>query len=278
MPIPKTEEIVKLIPKILTQEREYRRRDIINIVKEYLISKGVVNQKDLEERLKTGPIKLDNRIEWAIYKLFSQGKLKRTKKATYRLASVNVEEKDYDGERSYSDLTEGQSPEEYMSEIYKEITENLKQRLLYVLKQKTPDKFERVVLELLKKMGYGEPVETKKTKDEGIDGIIKGDKLGIEEIYIQAKRWEEQKVGVDIVNNFIGALSRKGVNAGVIITTSDFTPEAYKAVEEVRSRGIKIVLINGDKLASLMIDYNVGVYTRYTYGIKDIDENFFEEV
>ncbi|MDW8030042.1 MAG: restriction endonuclease [Armatimonadota bacterium] len=273
MPIPKFDEIVRLIPTVLEQGREYRRRDIVRAVREYLIEKGMVGQKELEERLESGPLRLDNRIEWAIHKLLSQGRLERTRRATYRLL-----EKNYMGEERLSGHMEEQSPQEQMDEAYKLLTDDLKSRLLDLLKKLPPDKFERVVLELLKKMGYGEPVETKKTRDEGIDGIIKGDKLGIEEIYIQAKRWEEQNVGADTINSFIGALARKGVNAGVIITTSDFTPEAYRAVEEVRSRGTKIVLINGDKLASLMIEYGVGVYTRHTYEIKDVDENFFEEV
>lgn len=277
MPIPKFDEIVRLIPTVLEQGREYRRRDIVKAVREYLIEKGMVGQKELEERLESGPLRLDNRIEWAIHKLLSQERLERTKRATYRLVDVSLE-KNYMGEERLSGLMEEQSPQEQMDEAYKLLTDDLKSRLLNLLKKLPPDKFERVVLELLKKMGYGEPVETKKTRDEGIDGIIKGDKLGIEEIYIQAKRWEEQKVGADTINSFIGALARKGVNAGVIITTSDFTPEAYRAVEEVRSRGTKIVLINGDKLASLMIEYGVGVYTRHTYEIKDVDENFFEEV
>lgn len=287
MAIPTTKEISDIMAEILSQGQVYRRRDIIKAVKEHLINNKIVVEEDLYEMLESGVPKLDNRIEWAIYILLSQGKLKRIGRATYVVLSAtpsvapsvtpSVTPCTVTKEELLKCILEEQSPEELMSILYKKLTEDLKARLLDQLSVEEPIKFQRIVLKLLKKIGYGEPVKPKPTRDEGIDGIVKGDKFGIEEIYIQTKRWSDQKVGSDVIDNFIGAIKRKGGNKGVIITTSDFTDDARRAVEQIRSSGTKIVLIDGNTLANLMIEYGVGVYTRYIYEIKDIDENFFRE-
>ena len=130
----------------------------------------------------------------------------------------------------------------------------------------------------MEKTGYGKAVETTKTKDEGLDGIIEGDRLGFEKIGLQAKRYSDSPVSVKSVNEFIGSLNRKGLKKGVFITTSRFTSEALRASEEASIGGIKLSLIDGYKLAKLMIEYNVGVYVKERYEVKAIDENFFENL
>ena len=135
-------------------------------------------------------------------------------------------------------------------------------------------------MDVLIKMGYGnfrnEAKEiTKKSNDGGIDGIINQDKLGLDKIYIQAKRWKDGVVGRPELQKFVGALSERQAIKGIFITTSDFTKEAKEYVEKVSQN---IILINGNMLSKLMIEYNVGVQINYTYEIKKIDNDYFEMI
>ena len=128
-------------------------------------------------------------------------------------------------------------------------------------------------------MGYGgefsdSGIVTKPTRDDGIDGIIKEDKLGLDTIYIQAKRWDKGTVGRKEIQAFVGAINMKHASKGVFITTSTFTDEAKKCAKEVQS---KIVLIDGEQLCKYMIEYNLGVSPRQVYEIKQIDSDYFEE-
>ena len=131
---------------------------------------------------------------------------------------------------------------------------------------------------MLKKMGYGqiEP-RIKNTRDGGIDGIINQNALGLERVYIQAKRWKGN-VGGPQIDAFAGALTRRGANKGVLVTKPNFTPDAKKVAEDVSKGGTALRLIDGNKLAELMIKYRVGVVTEYTYETKKLDENFFADV
>ncbi|MHC8509479.1 MAG: restriction endonuclease [Rhodospirillales bacterium] len=144
----------------------------------------------------------------------------------------------------------------------------------------TPAFFEQIVVDLLLAMGYGgssdNPGRTLgKSGDGGVDGVIDQDALGIDQIYIQAKRWKDgNKVGVGEVNGFAGALDRKKAQKGILITASSFTEDAEKAVKEMSSR---IVLIDGDELARLMIRYEVGCRKEDTLHLKKIDEDFFDD-
>lgn len=122
-------------------------------------------------------------------------------------------------------------------------------------------------------MGYGEFIETSKSNDGGIDGIINEDKLGLDKIYIQAKRFNEGKVREKDIRNFIGAMSGD-TNKGVFVTTSEFDD---KALEKARSAHHKIICIDGKKLVTLMHEFNVGIQVKTTYDIKQIDEDFFDE-
>ena len=133
--------------------------------------------------------------------------------------------------------------------------------------------FEKVVLKLLKKMGYGDFIETSKSGDGGIDGIINEDKLGLDKIYIQAKRFNENKVREKDIRNFIGAMSGD-TNKGVFVTTSLFDKGAE---EKAKNAHHKIILIDGNKLVDLMHEFNVGVQIKQTYEVKQLDEDFFME-
>ena len=121
-------------------------------------------------------------------------------------------------------------------------------------------------------MGYGDFVETSKSGDGGIDGIINEDKLGLDKIYIQAKRYNDNKVREKEIRNFIGAMSGD-TSKGVFVTTSTFDESAVKKAHDAHHT---IILIDGNKLVQLMHEYNVGVQIKDTYEIKEIDEDFFE--
>lgn len=165
------------------------------------------------------------------------------------------------------------TPTESLEQAYNAINNDLQEELLATILEQSPTFFERLVLKLLEKMGYGKGIVTQRSGDEGIDGIINEDKLGLDIIHIQAKRYKpDNKVGRPLMQGFVGALDGAGVNKGVFITTSSFTKEAldYKSSK-------KIAKIDGKQLTQLMIQYNVGVTTEYTYEVKKIDKDFFEE-
>ncbi len=171
-----------------------------------------------------------------------------------------------------------QTPEEILGDAYEELNRNLKQELLESIKGASPDFFEDLVVDLLVKMGYGGSrsdagQSVGGSGDEGIDGIIKEDKLGLDAIYIQAKRWENT-IGRPEVQKFAGALQGQRAKKGILITTSTFTKEAVQYASNIES---KIVLIDGEKLAQLMIEHNVGVSTTASYEVKQIDTDYFEK-
>lgn len=152
------------------------------------------------------------------------------------------------------------------------IEAQVKSDLLDKLKNTDPFYFEKVVLTLLGRMGYGESVETPKTGDRGIDGIINQDNLGLEKIYIQAKRYSENKVREKDIRDFIGAMSGN-TTKGVFVTTSEFDRQAIKKAYDAPHT---IILIDGRKLVELLYQYGVGVQVQNTYEVKAVDENFFE--
>ncbi len=178
-------------------------------------------------------------------------------------------------ERRSKEIVES-TPEEVLDEAYQEMRNNLAQELLDAIKQSPPSFFERVVVELLVRMGYGGSHQDAaravgRAGDEGIDGVIDEDRLGLDVIYIQAKRWDST-VGRPEIQKFVGALMGKKAKKGIFITTSAFSPDAVSYVSNI---DYKIVLIDGTRLAELMIDYDVGVSTVTTYQIKKVDNDYF---
>ena len=165
------------------------------------------------------------------------------------------------------------SPQDLIDSGFFSIETEVKTNLLERLKEIDPYYFEKVILILLKRMGYGDFVETSKSNDGGIDWIINEDKLGLEKIYTQAKRYNENKVREKDIRNFIGAMSGD-TSKGVFITTSTFYDSAIKKAREAHH---SIILIDGPKLVDLMHSYNVGVQVKTVYEVKELDNDFFEE-
>ena len=173
------------------------------------------------------------------------------------------------------------TPEEQIEGAYQQMRSALVEDLLEQIAQQTPEFFERLVIRLLVAMGYGGSVEeisemvVGKTGDEGIDGIIKEDKLGLDSIYIQAKRWDkDQSIGRPEVQKFVGALSGQGATKGIFITMAQFSEKARLFRPQ---NNIKVALIDGNLLCQHMIDYNIGVSVQNVYEIKRIDSDFFSE-
>ncbi len=182
-------------------------------------------------------------------------------------------------EKSSHETEKEMTPQEALEYGYERINESLASDLLNIIKEKSAEFFENLVVELLLKMGYGGSKQEAgevigKSGDGGIDGIIKEDKLGLDIIYIQAKRWQGT-VGRPEIQKFTGALSGQGARKGIFITTSNFTKDAIDYANQ--NQTYKIVLIDGDKLTELMIEHNLGVSTTATYEIKKIDADYFEE-
>lgn len=176
---------------------------------------------------------------------------------------------------------EAGTPEDRIEEAINIINKKLSDDLLSEILNQTPSFFEALVVKLLVAMGYGGSDEDSgqvlgQSGDDGIDGIIKSDKLGFDRIYIQAKRYQQDNsVGNQEIRNFSGALIQKGANKGVFITTSSFTAKAKNAVKEIKTQ--QIVLIDGAMLTRLMIEHDIGVSTECIYKIKRIDSDFFHD-
>ena len=174
--------------------------------------------------------------------------------------------------------TSTETPEEVLEASYVRMRAGLASELLGKIKAGTPHFFERLVVELLLAMGYGGSRKDAgqaigRSGDEGIDGVISEDRLGLDIVYLQAKKWDGT-VGRPEIQRFVGALHGKRAKKGVFITTSGFSGEAITYVEHIDP---KIVLIDGRRLAELMIDFNVGVSTVATYHVKRVDSDYFDE-
>ena len=177
-------------------------------------------------------------------------------------------------------ITEDLTPTEQLEQAFHSINDDLAADLLQKALDQSPQFFEHLVVDLLVKMGYGGSFAnsahvTQYVHDDGIDGIIYEDKLGLDKIYIQAKKYKlDNVVGKPQIQQFSGALDEQKATKGVFITTSSYSKEAKQYVEKLNK---KIVLINGQELARYMIEYNVGVSTKQVYEVKRIDSDYFEE-
>lgn len=290
MEIPKFDETFIPILEILKSEKIFKTRELIEAVKTKFYSN--LSDEQLKIKTKSGDFLIDNRIAWGKsylkkggYVYFPErGHVKITEKGKNHSSSLSL--KDLESESNLLNFYKQEksnkstdyklpisSPQDLIDEGFNKIENEIKNELLQKLKKIDPYFFEKVVLLLLKKMGYGDFIETAKSGDGGIDGIINEDKLGLEKIYIQAKRFNEGKVREKDIRNFIGAMSGD-TNKGVFVTTSEFDEKAlYKA----QSAHHKIICIDGAKLVTLMHEFNVGIQVKNTYEIKQIDEDFFDE-
>jgi restriction system protein len=175
--------------------------------------------------------------------------------------------------------TERLDPQENIEVSYQRIRKELSEELLTRIKTCSPSFFERLVVELLLKMGYGGSRRDfgqaiGKPGDGGIDAVIKEDKLGLDAVYLQAKRWDTGQVGSKEIQAFVGALHGKKARKGVFITTSGFSKPAQEYVREIQD---KVILIDGSTLADLLIEHGVGLSTVATYDVKKIDTDYFSE-
>ena len=175
-------------------------------------------------------------------------------------------------------LSTSSTPEELLQESYESLRNDLAAELLTQVKDNSPEFFEHLVVDLMVAMGYGGSrldagKSIGRSGDEGIDGIIKEDRLGLDVIYLQAKRWEGS-VGRPEIQKFVGALTGKRAKKGVFITTGEFADTAQKYADSIEP---KVILIDGHSLANYMIDFNLGVSTTATYRIKRVDSDYFVE-
>lgn len=179
-----------------------------------------------------------------------------------------------------SDETADETPEELIDRATKEADTALAEDVLQRLQKMHPTRFEQLIVDLLVKMGYGggDPAMGErigKSGDGGIDGIINEDALGLDAVYVQAERWKpDSRVGRPDLQAFVGSLTGEGANKGVFVTTSDFSREVQDYLNKVQHR---IVLINGERLARLMIQYEVGVRARRSFVIRSVDEDYFAD-
>jgi restriction system protein len=292
MEIPKFNETFIPILEVLKDGKVLKSRELIEEVKTRFYAD--LSEEQLKQETKSGDLLIDNRIAWGKsylrkggYVSFpSRGFVQITEKGRNHSASLSV--RDLENESSLFDfykqdnqpsaidhaiINNISSPQDLIDEGFNRIEFDVKNELLQKLKSIDPYFFEKVVLRLLRKMGYGEFIETSKSNDGGIDGIINEDKLGLDKIYIQAKRFNEGKVREKDIRNFIGAMSGD-TNKGVFVTTSEFDE---KAIQKARSAHHKIICIDGQKLVTLMHEFNVGIQVKTTYEIKQVDEDFFNE-
>lgn len=292
--IPKFHETFIPILEILSNGETLHSRELQRLVIEKYFSKLTDDQ--LSEKTKTGEVLINNRIAWGKSYLKKGGYIFYPERGNVKITEKGLKQKSelslktlvedsgtlnfYTEENTKTKSEKNQpkeivssSPQDLIDKGFSQIESDIKSDLLEKLKTIDPYYFEKVILILLKKMGYGEFVETSKSGDGGIDGIINEDKLGLDKIYIQAKRFNENKVREKDIRNFIGAMSGD-TNKGVFVTTSLFDGGA---VEKAKNAHHKIILLDGNKLVDLMHEFNVGVQIKSTYEIKQLDEDFFEE-
>ncbi len=304
MAIPDYQTLMLPLLKLLSDEKPYKTRDAIESLAIFM----KLNDDERQELLSSGQRIFNNRVGWARTYLKKAGLLSSPSRGVLKItdrgrAAVlqNPAKIDNSFLKQFPEFLEFQNykseahiispvvtiteedqntPEENIEIAYQKIRKSLAQELIDTVRGLSPAFFERLVVELLVKLGYGGSIKDAgqavgKTGDEGIDGTIKEDKLGLDIIYIQAKRWQSGNVvGRPELHKFVGALAGQGAKKGVFITTSSFTKEAlgYSPKNET-----KIILIDGEQLAQLMIDYNLGVSVQKLYELKRIDSDYFEE-
>lgn len=302
MPIPDYQSIMLPLLSYIADSREHKMRDVT----EGLATQLGVTEEEKKELLPSGAAPIFyNRTAWAKTYLKKAGLIDSPKQGLVVITKRGQEV--LKGKPGYIDVkflkqfsefvdfqtakrqdeidspTEDdstQTPEEALETAYQKIRKSLAQDILNKVISMSPEFFEKLVVELLVKMGYGGSIQDAgraigKSGDEGIDGTIKEDKLGLDIIYIQAKRWKPGNgVGRPELQKFVGALAGQGAKKGIFITTSTFTKEA---LDYAPKNETKIVLINGEQLAQYMIDYNLGVTSVNNYEVKRMDSDYFGE-
>ncbi|MES2922294.1 MAG: restriction endonuclease [Verrucomicrobiota bacterium] len=299
MAVPTYDTLMRPILVRATKEAITRRS-----MNEAMVEEFQLTDEERAELLPSGSSTfIANRVGWAMTFLTKAGLIKKVEKFTYRATEAagpflmkypnGFSDKDLKSIHGYeaawekkaakdpkqeSTTTSTATPEDLIGNAINQLSDSLRTELLEQLSAVDPFRFEQIVIDLLFGMGYGGSREeaakvTKKSGDEGIDGIINEDRLGLDVIYVQAKRWKST-VGRPDVQGFVGALAGKQAQKGVFITTSNFTGDA---IQFARGLSQKVILIDGVRLADLMIEHNIGVSTTRTIALKRIDTDYFEE-
>jgi restriction system protein len=301
MPVPDFQTIMR---PLLANHSDGEEHEIA-ITRSNLADHFELSPEDRTERIPSGRVTtLQNRVGWAATYLFRAGLLERPRRAHYRITERGKEMLEQHPDRidlsvlkqfeEFEEFRRSDSPgsgaaatpegltvdsataEERIDAGYRELRAALSADLLDRVREQSWEFFERLVLEVLRAMGYGGPEGAVERlgghgSDEGIDGVIREDALGLELIYVQAKSWQGA-VGRPDIQRFIGALHGQQATKGIFITTSKFSSEAREYAKTVASR---IILLDGRQLAELMIDHDVGVGTRETYELKEVDLSYF---
>jgi restriction system protein len=301
MAIPDFQSIFLPLLKACSDGQEHTKQELLPL----LAKQFGLTDAELSIKLASGKQGMfDNRVGWAKSYLKQAGLIENLRRGVFRITARGVQVlnenpqplnirylkrfpefvvfnagKPKDESRFVEPvLVNQETPDELIAGGYKQLREALAIELLDRIKSVNPSRFEELVVELLVKMGYGGTQEDAgrvvgKTGDGGIDGIINEDRLGLDVIYIQAKRWEAD-VGRPEIQKFVGALAGNKANKGVFITSSGFTKGATEYASHVNHR---VVLIDGAMLAELMMDYDLGVSVKDVYTVKRLDTDYFEE-
>lgn len=304
MPIPDFQTLMRPLLQAHADGKEHLNRDLVT----HLAEEFGLDEEDRREMLPSGRARLfDNRIGWAKSHIAQAGLLTSPRRAISTITARGLDAlrahperidlrilNDYDeyrefrnrrkmvedGENAASEVDpqENQTPEELLENAYFKVRGQIESELLAQIKNAAPEFLERVVVDLVVRMGYGGSRKDAgealgRSGDEGIDGIIKEDPLGLDIIYLQAKRWEGT-VGRPEIQKFAGALQGQRARKGIFITTSTFSSDALDYVSRIET---KIILIDGRRLTKLMFDHGVGVATASNYEVKRIDSDYFTD-
>lgn len=309
MPVPKYDDM--MLPVLLClSEKPDGETATSKELRDYAADYWKLGDADKAETIPSGLARYMNNVQWACSYLKQAGCISSPKRAMYQITPRGKELLDSGIKKitqhelaSYPEFQEflkrtrkpkhesgsyvhaivdltNESPEDVIEEAFRSIDSALVTDLLEAIMQQTPAFFEQLVVELLLAMGYGDSFEesgqvTPLSNDGGIDGVIREDKLGFSSIYIQAKRWAlDAAISRPEVQSFVGALAGTGATKGLFITTARFSKGAQEFAREQHT--VKLVLIDGDQLARLMIAHNVGVSVRRTYEIKSLDRDYFD--
>lgn len=277
----------------------------LNELRETLIAEFALTPAEVRERISSGKQTVfNNRLGWAKTYMAKAGLLETPERGHYHITDLGqkaltecpdhigndylkqfpdfldfIRPKKTEGEDQETESAESPiTPEEQLESAHKAIVKSLADDILDTIRSASPTFFEQLVVDLMIAMGYGGSRKeagqaTQATNDGGIDGIIKEDRLGLDTIYLQAKRWQNT-VHRPEIDKFIGSLTRHRARKGVFITTSEFSPGALDAVHTL---DMKVVLIDGQQLAELMIEHNLGVTRKEVYEVKQIDSDYFSE-
>lgn len=302
MAIPDYQTVMLPLLRLLKDSKEHSLREAVD----RLGAEFALSEAEIKELLPSGQQEIfHNRVGWARTYIKKAGLVETTRRGHFQITDRGLQVLSKNPKRidvkfldqfdefkqfralrhakvNESELLEPPesdvTPEEALESAYKRLRDSLASDLLAQVKSISPSLFEKVVVELLVKMGYGGTRQDAgkaigRSGDEGIDGIIKEDRLGLDIIYIQAKRWSNS-VGRPEVQKFAGALQGQRARKGILITTSFFTQEALDYASRIDS---KIVLIDGERLSQFMIDNNLGVSVMASYEVKKIDTDYFTE-